>query len=91
MLLNQFTLDEWEELISLRVLYLVVLLVLKPVELLFVVVKLNEIILKLLFGLSLVSISRIDLFTYSAEVLVFVLQGLIARLFLIVLVLSDVL
>lgn len=91
MLLNQFTLDEWEELVSLRVLLIGVLLVLKPVELLFVVVKLNEIILKLLFGLSLVSISRIDLFAYSAEVLVLVLQGLIARLFLIVLVLSDVL
>jgi len=90
-LLNQFTLDEWEELVSLRVLLIGVLLVLKPVELLFVVVKLNEIILKLLFGLSLVSISRIDLFAYSAEVLVLVLQGLIARLFLIVLVLSDVL
>ena len=91
MLLNQFTLDEWEELVSLRVLLIGVLLVLKPVELLFVVVKLNEIILKLLFGLSLVSISRIDLFAYSAEVLVLVLQGLIARLFLIVLILSDVL
>lgn len=91
MLLNQFTLDEWEELVSLRVLLIGVLLVLKPVELLFVVVKLNEIILKLLFGLSLVSISRIDFFAYSAEVLVLVLQGLIARLFLIVLVLSDVL
>jgi hypothetical protein len=89
--LNQLPLYKREVLISLSVFYLGILYPFQSVELLFRVVKTDEIIFKLLFSSSLVIVPLCDLVSYSPQILEIICHFLLPCLFLYILVFSNVL